>query len=43
MAGFGRQDIAVHAHELAGRRSTYVMREAAREPAAQLLHEAIDE
>ncbi len=42
MMRFAEQAIEVHAHELAGRRSTYVVPEAARARAAEVLHEAID-
>jgi aspartate kinase len=43
MAGFAQQGVAVHARELAGRRTTYVVPEHARQLAAQLVHEAIRE
>jgi aspartate kinase len=42
LARFADQGVEVRAHELAGRRSTYVLPEAARQLAARLLHEAID-
>ncbi len=42
LARFADQGVEVRAHELAGRRSTYVLPEAARQLVARLLHEAID-
>ncbi len=42
MARFPELGIGVHAHELAGRRSTYVVPEAARQRAAQVVHASID-
>jgi aspartate kinase len=43
MTRFEQEGIAVHAAERAGRRSTYVVLEAARQLAARLIHEAIGE
>jgi aspartate kinase len=42
LARFADQRVEVRAHELAGRRSTYVLPEAARHRASRLLHDAID-
>ena len=42
MARFTELGIAVHAHELAGRRSTCVIPDASRARAAEVLHETID-
>jgi aspartate kinase len=41
MTRFAEQGIEVHAHEFACRRATYVMPEAARTRAAELLHETV--
>jgi aspartokinase len=41
MVRFAEQAITVHAHERADRRSTFVIPEAAREPAARIVHETI--
>jgi aspartate kinase len=42
MARFSDEGVEVRNHELAGRRNTYVLPEAARHRAARLLHDAID-
>jgi aspartokinase len=43
MTRFNEQRVEVHAYELAGRRSTYVMPEAARQLAARTVYETMEE